>query len=327
MRKEKHCERSSDESSATCRSQTYRIQAALSRPAPTESETTDPATCMSHYPAAIVRKVTHLLCGFVVASLATCLLAACGSSGGDAVATQASNDRGEAIVAQVGGSRITRSELSHWMATIVGGDYDENLHHPAPRGLVSDPPDYAKCISAIETLGPPANTAETPQQAHATLQSDCQKLYQDLKQQTLSYLIHGLWSVEEAAEYGIAVTNAQIQQTLTRIKKERYASPAAFAALLANREWSLSDELYLIKRDLLYAKLGAKHNELLHKTTNASGVALERIVFLHELEEIKRWKGRTSCTPGYVVPECAHYSGAGTTSSPNSLLEQITASR
>jgi hypothetical protein len=213
------------------------------------------------------------------------------------------------------------------MATIVGGDYDENIRRPAPRGLVSDPPNYPRCVSAIETLGPLKSTSETPQQIHATLQSDCHQLYSDLKQQALAYLIHGLWSLEEAADEGIVVTSADVQKALHKLRAEQYPSQAEFTAYLASREWSLSDELYLLKRDLLYAKLGAKHEAALRKTVGGGSEAVQRAVLEREIRNIPRWKAKTSCSPGYVIPECRQYSGPETTGAPDALLEQIAASR
>ncbi|HXN39416.1 MAG TPA: hypothetical protein VN892_15370 [Solirubrobacteraceae bacterium] len=276
-----------------------------------------------------MHRTTHLLGTLVATSLALAGLTACGSSN-SGTATQASSDgsSGGPIVAQVGSSSITRSTLSHWMATIVGGDYDESLSHPAPKGLVSDPPNYPRCVAAIETIGPPKTTTETPQQIHSGLVGDCHQLYESLKQQALAYLIQGLWSVAEGAEEGIVVSSAEIQKAFERLKAERYPKEAELAAYLAGREWSVSDELYLIKRDLLDARIGAKHEQALRKTVKGGREALERAVLELAIHNQKNWIAKTSCSPGYVViSECKQYKGPETNGAPDALLEQITASR
>jgi hypothetical protein len=269
----------------------------------------------------------YLLAAISAMALAVTGLAACGSSANPVITRASSTGDANGVVAQVGNSSITRATLNHWMATIVGGDYDENLGHPAPRGLVADPPNYPACVSAIETLGP-AKTTEAPPQARAALESDCHQLYQSLKQQALSYLIKGLWSLEEAAEEGIHITSAEINRSLVKLKAERYPSDAAFEAYLAGREWSLSDELYLVKRDLLTAKLEARHERALRKTTKGGQLALQRALIERYVRDTKRWTAKTSCVPEYVVAECAQYKGSEATGpSPDALLEQITASR
>jgi len=232
-----------------------------------------------------------------------------------------------ATVAQVGDMSITRGTLSHWMSTIIGGDYDENIGHPAPRGLVSDPPNYPRCIAAIETLGPSKSHSETPQQARTTLANDCHGLYRELKHQALSYLLQGLWSTEEAAEQGIAVTNAEVERAFAKLRVQRYPTNTALASFLAGREWALSDELYLLKRDLLYAKLGVKHEQDIAKIVKGNHLALERAVLELDARVEKSWKAKTTCSVGYVIPECKQYKGTEALGAPDALLEHIVASR
>ena len=89
-----------------------------------------------------MRKLFYLSVAVIAMSLAAVGLAACGSAGGSthASVTQASSTTSPTtVLAEVGGMSINRAMLSHWMATLIGGDYDENLGRPAPRGLVSEP--------------------------------------------------------------------------------------------------------------------------------------------------------------------------------------------
>ena len=256
-------------------------------------------------------KTIYMTSALVAALLLVATLTGCGGGSSS-----------DPIVAQVGGTSITRGTLSHWMATIIGGDYDENIGGPAPHGLVSDPPNYARCVAAIETLGEPNGSGESPKQLRAAREHDCHELYKDLKQQALAYLIRSSWRIEEAADDGITVTDAEIQALLNKVKAEQYPSEAAFKGYLAGREWALSDELFLLKRDLLNTKVGDKVEAELRKA-GLNRKALLRALLIHELEASKRWKAKTSCRPGYVIPECSQYSGPESNGAPDALLEQI----
>src|SRR5690242_17751751 len=84
------------------------------------------------------RRVLAWVVAAIVSSFVAVGLTACGGGGGGA--SGASGD----VVARVGGAAITRAAVSHWMATLAGGDYYElSGRRPVPTGLVSDPPDYA----------------------------------------------------------------------------------------------------------------------------------------------------------------------------------------
>jgi hypothetical protein len=231
------------------------------------------------YAGAIMARVIHM----AAMVLATCLtfigLSACGGGGipGNSVAV-------------VGGTPITKSELTHWMSTMAGGDFDEISGIIAPKGLVSDPPNYGACMANLKTLAPSYSGAE--------LQTKCQQLYAGLKEQALVYLISSQVSIAEGAEQGVEATPQEINRAFNRLRAERFPTEAQLQQYLASRGWSLSDELHLVKLDVLSLKLLPK---LRQKYSS------ERALIRYSNEAAKRWKGRTSCRPGFVVQGCSNY--------------------
>jgi hypothetical protein len=254
-------------------------------------------------------------------------VSACGNS--TTTATQADDSAGPAtVVAQVDGTSITRGELSHWMSTLLGGDFDESVGRPAPRHLVSEPANYPACVSAVESLGSSKEAGASPQQSHAQAQGSCEQLHAAVKRQALSYLINGLWTFKEAAQHGIVVTNAEVEQYLQKVKAARYPSERAFAVFLARREWSLADELYLLKRDLYMTRLNIWRERTLRKTVKGSGASFQQAVIELYARELEQWPAKTSCRPGYVVAECKQSKKPPSEPpSPDLLLERIVASR
>jgi hypothetical protein len=227
---------------------------------------------------------------------------------------------------------ITQATLSHWMSTLIGGDFNENLGGEAPRHLVSDPANYPACIAAIERYGPSKAAGTEPQaEIRASVEGLCHNLHQALQRQALAYLINGLWIEEQAAEQGIKVTTQEVVQSFKNVNAKEHPSQAALQSFLAGREWSLSDYLYLLRRDRLMAKLGAKREQLARSTIKGHAEAVERAIIELDVEESKKWPRRTSCRPGYVIPLCKQFKGSlaafESAASPNALLEQMVGSR
>lgn len=212
------------------------------------------------------------------------------------------------------------------MSSIVGGDYYESTGVKAPDGLVSDPPRYGTCVAAIESIGPPKSGTQSA--AHSEDQGICHQLYQSIKQQALSYLFSDLGTIQEGAENGIQITDAEVNAGLSKIKAERFPGGQQFASYISNHNWALSDELSLIKRNLLQERLQAKLEKSLHGKVSGGQLAFERAVVQRQADNAKGWSGRTTCTAGYLAPGCKGYKAPATPSpSPDQLLEQIAASR
>lgn len=237
-----------------------------------------------------MRKVSHYICVSIAASVVLLGVAACGG-GADGPPAD--------VVARVGSAPITRATLSHWMSTIAGGDYFELTSKMAPAGIVSDLPNYSRCQAVLEATSaklPPGRTRPSPK----VLASKCRELYTAIKGQALSFLIETQWSAGQDAEQGIRVTSAEVNQRFKQYKAEEFSSEAQFQSYLADRRWSLADELFLIKKDLLSSKLIAKLG------------AEKRSPAVFARESARKWRARTSCHAGYMVEQCNGYKAPAT---------------
>jgi hypothetical protein len=259
----------------------------------------------------------RLFVGAALVLVATCGLAGCGGA----------SHRPDPVVAEVGHDTITQSALNHWMSTIVGGDYFEHLGKRAPDGLVSDPPNYAACVSAVERIGPAKAATVAATATRGQLESKCRLLYQAIKQQTLTFLISQIWSVDEDAEHGIEITNADIKREFEHYRTSNFPTEAAFVTYLSNHRWSLADELDLIRRDLLETRLEAFVAHSLGKAGSDSEAVTKKTIELYE-QSVKRYTPRTDCRRGYLAPDCSAYKPPPHESvAPAPLLEQIVAMR
>src|SRR4051794_40693643 len=121
----------------------------------------------------------------LITTILAIALSACGS-----------NDSADKTVATIGRTKINQRTLSHWMSSVIGSDYRAVIGSTAPVGLVSDPPDYARCVSVAARLAPKGTQTLNAVQ----LRVKCRELYAAAKEQALSYVISVLWRTEEAAE-------------------------------------------------------------------------------------------------------------------------------
>ncbi len=238
-------------------------------------------------------------------SLAVLGLAACGGSGGGIPGN---------AVAMVGKTPITYASLNHWAATFVRGDYYQVTQKRAPAGLASDPPNYAACVSAAETIA-----VKPPKPTPTQLQGKCHQLYEAVKLEALRYLISALWSADQSAELGHKITETDINERIAQLQKEDYPQPGAFEAYLTNKGWSRADLHYIVKRNLLSGEV-LKDIEKQAGKGHAGEKALTRLL----QSSASKWTARTTCRPKYVVLQCKEYKGVAPTGpSPAVLFEQM----
>ncbi len=251
-------------------------------------------------------RYNKLLALTVLALLITAGLSACGNGGDMTVAT-------------VGKTKISRGTLNHWMSTVVGGDYNQVVAPKAPLGLVSEPADYSRCVAAAAQIVPKTNGKLKLNASQIGVK--CRQLHRAIKEQALSYLIGVLWRAEEGVELGQTVSDREVARQLQQVNYKQFANPARFRLYLASRRWSLSDELYLLKRNMLDTKFLAR---LKQRAESLGGG--ERIMSKLVRENVAKWTARTSCAPGYHAWQCKQY-GTSKEASPSAsvLLEHFSA--
>jgi hypothetical protein len=248
----------------------------------------------------------------IVAALTVSGLSACANSKPKLTATASAN-RSE-VVAQVGEYPVTRAQVDHWMAHFAGGDYSiVSRNATVPDGLVSDPPDYARCVASLEgaaARSPTGGSRETGVQ----LLGKCRQLYQALRTQATSFLVSTQRTIGLGRDLGVTASDAQAQQLLDRAKAREYPTEADLRRYLATKRWTLSDVL-------LQDKLEVLGEAIIKKIHTPQGRA--------KLSEAERlWTEKTDCKPGYVVEYCKQYKGGASYPSsppPSVLMEQVTA--
>jgi hypothetical protein len=224
------------------------------------------------------------------------------------------------VVAQVGNEPITQSAVNHWMSTLVGGDFYEISRRAAPIGLASDPENYPACRAALEKL---MSGSAQVKPSEAQLRHKCEQLHLAIRAQAVSYLITVHVTKEQAAELGLGATPAEVERLFRTVQAREFPKETELRQYLAERHWSVADELFLLKRDLLSEKLKSK---LLQKYAGASGqLALAR----YAKDKNGLWTGKTICRAGYVVQGCSEYGPAQAAAaradpSPAILIEELT---
>jgi hypothetical protein len=236
-------------------------------------------------PSSIVSKPLHFVAATLVTGLLILGLSACGSG---------TASRG---VATVGKTKISQSTLNHWMSATLGSDYHNLVRSTAPVGLVSEPADYPRCVATARTIKPKSLPASVPNEARLKIR--CRQLYVAIKEQALSTLIAGLWRVEEGAELGQNVSDREVSRQVQEVAYRDYKSPAAFRRFLASEHWSLADERYLAKTNLIETKFIDRLNRHV-ASLGGSRQTYARLV----RENVAKWSARTHCSPGYTAWQC-----------------------
>ncbi len=247
---------------------------------------------------------TNLIIASVLALACIAGAASCGGS-----------DPG-AAVAQVGKASISKAMLNEWIEAVTGGDYYEHLEKPAPRGLVSDPPNYPRCIAAAEKVVPRSTSGHLTM-ARSQIAGKCRQLYPAVKDQVLELLISIESWIGEGEERGTPPTKAEVSRLLARIKAEQFPKHGEYQAYLAKHEWTPSIETMQIKRNIVVDRIQTEFQGRGAGWETAFGQYLEK--------RTKKWTAKTSCHAGYVVSLCKEYkpSQASSTAAPAILLEEL----
>jgi hypothetical protein len=248
-----------------------------------------------------MRKSLIPISSLLALSLALLALAGCGG--------------GESVVHIQGlSASISKATLKHWMQALVGSDFRTSNATVAPAGLVSEPADYKRCAAAVRLVAPRTQ----PRPSDTIVAERCRQLYRGIKAQALSFLISAAWTVGEGAEMGLKVSEAQLKRQFAVERRQTYPTEAQLNKYLSERHMVLSDLLYQLKRSILVSEILPKFEAKVRKAggKNAYGrLAIARYDAL---------VARTSCSPGYVVPNCKEYHGPeAVVPSPNQVLEAI----
>jgi hypothetical protein len=257
----------------------------------------------------------------VLPALAASGLVACGggaSANKQAASSEAPQGTSNEVIATVGTAPITRAQVNHWMLTFARNDFNavSRIVSPSasvPEGLVSDPPNYARCVAVLEAVAA-KSPAPGAKETGVQLLSKCRQLYQALRTQATTYLVNIQRTIALGRDEGVTASDAEVQRLFSQFKAREFTTDAAFRRYLATSKRSVPDIMVAMRQDVI-------SNGIIKRLKTLQGKAS-----FNEAEQ--RWTQKTSCKTGYVVEHCKQYKGGATYAStpPASvLMEQVAA--
>jgi hypothetical protein len=203
---------------------------------------------------------------------------------------------------------------------------------------VPDPPSYVRCIAAADAVQ--ARSKHGTKLSRQELRRRCAQVYAQLRDAALAFLITADWLQGEAATQGVAVSSSEVDASYRQLL-DGPAGPG-LARRLRLSGMTSADELLQLRIDKLAEKLRTKigagdtgvstaqigayyHSHASqfqvprHARQTLAAVTptirqklaqavQERRVSTFIAEYRQRWKQRTTCAPGYVIPECRNSS-------------------
>jgi hypothetical protein len=196
---------------------------------------------------------------------------------------------------------------------------------------VSDPPNYPACVASLEEVANkhelrPENLTRkeeglliAPRPTPTQLLSKCRRLHQALRLQALDFLVEAQWTIALYAELGVTVSDAEVRQLFNTVRRREFPTEQDLKRYLAGRGWTLSDELYSLKLNVLAKKVEQKMAA--GKQTAGGKQMLTTLA-----EAGQNATAKTNCRAGYVVQHCKGYKGdthVPYVTSPAVLMEQV----
>jgi hypothetical protein len=205
---------------------------------------------------------------------------------------------------------------------MVAADFFASIGKRAPRGLVSEPADLSECTASAKKVVP-RNTSGALTLTDAQISYKCRQLYRAVKAQALGYLIQARWIVAEAEEEGVSVPDSLVRKEFAVQRERTYPTEAALRGYLSERQLTLPDVLFELKRNLLNRKILASFKAKVAKLGGGKKTYIKLA-----LQRYKSMIAKTRCSRGYVVPNCSEYHGPSVLlPSPNQLLEYFVAGK
>jgi len=186
-------------------------------------------------------------------------------------------------VASVQGRPISRASLAQWVRI-------ENARLYGSSAPFLDPPRYDRCVAAANVL---QARSKRPPLASRALRKRCVRVYAQLEDKALAFLITAKWIEGEAAAQGVHASPSEARATYERLLNGPAGS--TFAANMRHAGMDRADELLQLRLERLAAGLRTKI------AAGSGGVSAAQIAAYRQ-----RWKRRTSCRAGYVIAECAN---------------------
>ena len=270
---------------------------------------------------------------------------------------------GDAVV-QVGSQPITNATFTHWLGVAASASAQTATGTAGSEPVVPDPPSYSKCVAHLQAAASkPAKGKPPPTVAQST--AKCEQQYTALKQQVLGFLISSDWVIGEASDQGIKVSDQEVEQKFTELKKRQFPKEEAFRKFLASTGQSVPDLLLRVKLNILSQKVRQKiaktgtvtqaqikkyydENKARFTVPATQGRAASQQTLAQVKEPIeqrlqtqghrqaltkfvaeyrKKWEAGTDCRPGYVVRDCRQFKAPKTPAFPATTAPAATTTK
>jgi foldase protein PrsA len=170
-------------------------------------------------------------------------------------------------VAEVDGTPIKKADFDHWLSVAAKQSVPQGSTAAA---AVPDPPDYTKCVAALQKQPvPKGQKAPSP----AALKAQCQQQYNGLKTQVMQFLIQSQWLLKEADARKLTAKPAAVQKQLDDQIKQSFPKRAQFNKFLQTSGMTMADLLFRVKVDLLTQQVRQKIVAGKDKVSDASVTA------------------------------------------------------
>ncbi|HUA74308.1 MAG TPA: hypothetical protein VL988_06075 [Solirubrobacteraceae bacterium] len=212
---------------------------------------------------------------------------------------------------------ISTATLSHWMQAMAGGGFRQIIGTRGPTGLASEPADYKRCVRAAKLVAPKTFFGQQ-KLSDADLNTKCHRLHEALKAQALNFLIAVQWTIAEGERHGIKITEADLRRQFAKQRKYQYPTEADLRKYLSERQWTLADVFYQLKRNMIVSRLAP----LVQQQITAAGGG-ERANVEVAMTRQKSRSSKTICKPGFVVSNCKEYRPGAPELSSSVIFEEI----
>jgi hypothetical protein len=208
---------------------------------------------------------------------------------------------GGGVAVRVGSRSLSVAAVEHWMPIEAVLSYEPIPKGPVAKGVIPDPPDYRACVAQLHALDFSSKIGEVAKPGRAALKKQCERRYKTVRENIITILITDLWLRGEAAAHGITVSESEARRELEHNKPLSFPNEAAFRDYLKWTGLTMADEMLLYEKNLLSLKV-------LRKVIQRPGLSKDQQKQAY-VGFITRWVSKTSCQPGYIVPDCKQYKG------------------
>lgn len=205
------------------------------------------------------------------------------------------------VIARVDRATITIGTFRHWLHIVAARDYKLAPTRPLPSWVLPDPPRYRRCTAHLAAVSKPSSADSTP-----SYRATCVQQYQHLKEQTLNFLLTGTWFIQEGRARGIQESDREVRARVGRVIEQEFGGRAGFERDRKFIGETFADEMFRSSFKIYSEKMEAPF-----RAPDGTLSTRRARIFAAWVEAFpKRWASRTTCSPGYVVPNCREYKGS-----------------